>query len=822
MKFSCFSLSILIIILSQSCKSQYIVGQSVKFDQASELIIYLDENSDHLVQWAAKEMTSGMGQILDREVQLKYVNTFTSSSNGIYIGNPHSAWVKNIPASIPGEIEGKWEHFSIQKHKGQLLILGSDVRATAYGIFELAERMGVSPWIWWADSKPERKEEITFDIPKEGVVQGPSVQFRGIFLNDEDWGLQPWAAHTFEPEVEDIGPKTYEKIFQLLIRLKANTIWPAMHPCTKAFFSIPGNKEMAEKYHIYIGTSHAEPMLRNNVDEWNEEEDGDYNYFTNSSKVKDYWQERIAETKDVNSIITLGMRGIHDSGMKGNRSQEEKVQMLETIIQDQRVILSEKMEKPLQSIPQVFIPYKEVLSLYNEGLKIPEDVSLIWTDDNYGYIRRLSDETEQKRMGGSGIYYHLSYWGRPHDYLWLSTTQPGLIWYEMSRAYQNGAQKIWIANVGDIKPAEYNMEFFLDLAWDVHSIQEKSIKDHLIDWCEREFGENVGKEIAGVKEEYYRLAFLRKPEYMGWSQTEPTTQTGPTEFSLANANEIQRRIDAYKELVEKIEQIKSKISEEKQGAFFQMVEYPVKGAALMNQKFLYYQQSRMANSKEEKDKLVKSSQMSFDQIKALTESYNKEIASGKWDKMMSMKARNLPVFHMPTYSLKDSVFVDAESTPEPIFLQASGFSSAKGKEGFEWRAVKGLGYSSTSMTLFPLNHYSFQGEFPALIYKFDIEKPGKYEVEIRALPNHSNNFNHQIQLQVNGNLMEAVNINTKGRSKIWKENVLRNYAAARFLVEFEEKGEQIISVHVNQTGIVLDQISITAEGYPDYYEVRKE
>ena len=269
-------------------------------------------------------------------------------------------------------------------------------------MFALSARMGVSPWYWWADVAPVRQKTISIKI-EDYTSRSPSVKYRGIFLNDEDWGLQPWAAKTFEPETGDIGPKTYAKIFELLLRLKANTIWPAMHPSTKAFYTIPGNKEVAAEYQIFVGTSHAEPMLRNNVGEWDKKKFGDYDYSTNRNVVKNYWQERIEELgPDDKYIVTLGMRGIHDSGMQGNYTKEEKVAMLETIISDQRKMLENVLKKDVKSIPQAFVPYKEVLEIYSDGARIPADVTLVWPDDNHGYIRQLSNAEERKRSGGAG------------------------------------------------------------------------------------------------------------------------------------------------------------------------------------------------------------------------------------------------------------------------------------------------------------------------------------------------------------------------------------------------------------------------------------
>ncbi|WP_258104215.1 glycosyl hydrolase 115 family protein [Marinoscillum sp. MHG1-6] len=812
-----------LILISVSCADGVEDSKFVITKDSKDIRICVDQNADDLVKWAAKELSDDMEDILGRKVPVVLIDDVIEGASDIYIGTIEDKLVQGLSKNYLPSLQGKWENFVVDLDQRNLAIVGSDIRGTLYGVFDLAEKMGISPSSWWADVVPTQNDSIVIDMLTYDSQRGPSVQFRGIFLNDEDWGLQPWAAHTFEPETGDIGPKTYEKIFQLLLRLKANTIWPAMHPSTQAFFKVSGNRKMAEKYHIVVGTSHAEPMLRNNVDEWDHERYGEFNYFTNEDGIKSYWQERVEQTKNGDYLYTVGMRGIHDSGMEGEASREEKIQMLEKVIEDQRTMLSNTLGKSAKEVPQVFVAYKEVLELYDNGLLVPEDITLMWSDDNYGYIRRLSDQAEQKREGGSGVYYHLSYWGRPHDYLWLSTTQPGLIWYEMTRAFQNGAKKIWIANVGDIKPAEYNMEFFLDLAWDVNSISEETIHEHLVDWASREFGNSVGKEVAGVMDEYYRLAFLRKPEYMGWSQTEPTTSTRMTGFTTSNNNEIQRRIDAYMRLVHRVESIKSKLVENRD-AFFQLVEYPVKCAAFMNHKFLYAQQSAIEKDEQQKSMLNLKVQLAFDSIVTLTEKYNKEISDGKWDHMMSMKPRELPVFDLPEYHLADEypesasdVTKSDESTP--VFIQGSDYSEARSFDNYVWKTIAGLGYSMSGVTLYPFEHKVFSQESPYLEYNFEVKNPGSYLIRIRCLPTHSNDFNHKIWIETDKATSESISLNTKGRSTDWKVNVLRNYQEAAFPVNFERSGEQRLRVYINQTGIVIDQISVNPIGYPEYYEI---
>ncbi|MBD0823710.1 glycosyl hydrolase 115 family protein [Aestuariibaculum marinum] len=580
------------------------------------------------------------------------------------------------PYDYPLEFKNQWESYLYKTVSNPnkninkaFVIAGTQPRGTAYGVFNLSKQIGVNPWYWWADVPAKKQSEL---IIKESnyFSKEPSVKFRGIFLNDEDWGLQPWAAKTFEPETGDIGPKTYTKIFELLLRLNANAIWPAMHPSTKAFFHYPGNAKMAELYNIVIGTSHAEPMLRNNVDEWDKAELGGFDYKNNKNTVYNYWEDRVKAAKNIDAIYTIGMRGVHDSGMEGVKSKDEAVDLLDGIIKDQRGLLEKYINSDASQVPQAFTVYKEVLDLYKNGLEVPDDITLVWTDDNYGYIRSLSDTKEQQRTGGGGVYYHASYWGRPHDYLWLSTTSPYLIWEEMMKAYVLNNKNIWILNVGDIKPAEYNTQLFLDMAYDTSQFEHiEAIPQHQEDFFTDIFGEDKGKTIADLKTKYYHLAFERKPEFMGWSQTEPTTQIHKSDYTAFSfGDETSIRIATYEAIEIKVKSIEQQLPEELKSSFVQLVSYPVEAASNMNKKFLYRDKS-MAYTYQGRTSAYAyrdSSNQAYKKIASLTEKYN-ALSNGKWNGMMDMKPRNLPVYQMPEIVLyknssEDILGVSVEDT----------------------------------------------------------------------------------------------------------------------------------------------------------------
>lgn len=603
-------------------------------------------------------------------------NISEAEGNVIVIGAVSSKFIQQflIDKNWAAGFEKQWESYGYKtilnpnkKIKKAFVIAGTNPRGTAYGVFDLSKKIGVSPWNWWADVPAKESKELIIKQP-DFYSNEPSVKFRGIFLNDEDWGLQPWAAKTFEPETNDIGPKTYAKIFELLLRLKANTIWPAMHSSTKAFFHYPGNARMASLYNIVLGTSHAEPMLRNNVDEWDEKKWGRFNYKTNKENVYKYWENRVKEAKGIDGFYTIGMRGVHDSGMEGVKNNDEAVTLLNEVVKDQRGLLQKYINPDVTKVPQVFTVYKEVLDLYKNGLVVPEDITLVWTDDNYGYIRSLSNAEEQKRLGGSGVYYHVSYWGRPHDYLWLDTTNPYLLQEEMMKAYNLNNKEIWILNVGDIKPAEYNTQLFLDMAYDADKFQEsKAITAHQKQFYAEIFGDKYAEDITNIQADYYQLAFERKPEFMAWSQTEPTTGIFNTAYNpLGNGDEIQQRISAYEKIEKEVEIIEKQLPENSKSAYTQLVSYPVKAASNMNKKFLFRDKA-LTYAKQGRKSIFKYKEMAndaYNTIVSLTEHYN-QLSNGKWKGFMDMKPRRLPVFDNPEINILDI----ASKTPIGISVE---------------------------------------------------------------------------------------------------------------------------------------------------------
>ena len=693
--------------------------------------------------------------------------------------------LKAVSADVSA-LTGKKQAFLLQVlPDGKLLVAGSDSHGTAYGIMELSRLIGVSSWEWWADVTPEKK--TSFVLPAEyQTLQSPSVEYRGIFINDEDWGLMPWSSQTYEPSdiKGHIGPKTNARIFELLLRLRANTYWPAMHECTLPFFLTEGNRKVAEEYGIFIGSSHCEPMVCSAAGEWRRRGQGDYDYVNNSASVYKFWEDRVKEVAQQGNIYTLGMRGVHDGQMQGAKTVAEQKAVLERVLKDQRGLLQKYVNKDVTAIPQAFIPYKEVLDIYNAGLQVPDDVTLIWCDDNYGYIRHFPTAEERARKGGNGIYYHVSYWGRPHDYLWLGTFSPYLLHQQMKLAYDRGIQKMWVLNVGDIKPAEYQIELFLDMAWNIDEVNEIGVTAHLKSWLGREFGSNCAEELLPAMEAHYQLSYIRKPEFMGNTREEERDPKYKVIKDLPWSEQtISERLRSYTALSDVVERMESNIPADRQDAYFQLVKYPVQAAAQMNRKILTAQLARHSKAD------WKQSDAAFDSIASLTQQYN-SLQNGKWNRMMDFQPRKLPVFKRVEHTTATEPMV----TDRKIFCKWNAMECTYGKPV----PYEGLGYERKAAGI---------RKGSSLTFAFDDYGKDSVEVEIRLLPSHPLDEKQlRFAISVDEAVPQTVSYETKGRSEEWKENVLRNQAIRKVTLPINKQASHKLVITALDEGVVLDQV----------------
>jgi hypothetical protein len=527
------------------------------------------------------------------------------------------------------DLRNKWESFVITPVKAPLpgikealVIAGSDKRGTIYGIYELSEQLGVSPWYWWADVPVKRHKEA-YVLPGRYASGEPAVRYRGIFLNDEAPCLTGWTREKFG----GMNAKFYSKVFELLLRLRANYLWPAMWE--NAFNEDdPENPRLADEYGIVMGTSHHEPMMRAH-EEWIRHKanygNGQWNYATNADGLKQFFRDGIARNGSYENLVTIGMRGDGDEAMPTTGSLQSDIQLVERIMADQRQILSEELHTDAARVPQLWALFTEVQKFYENGLHVPDDVTLLWTDDNTGNLRRLPTSDERKRRGGAGIYYHLDMHGGPFAYQWINTNPLPKIWEQMNLAHEYGANRIWIANVGDLKPLELPIEFFLRLSWNPDYWTKDRIAEYSRRWAEREFGPAHAAEIADVVSKYTKYNGWRKPELIA-SDT----------FSVQNYREAERVSAAWREVTEEAERLYSLLPQEQRDAFYQLVLHPTKASGIVAQMNIAAGRNRLfarqgrASANKEADRV----RALFKEDQALSDYYNHELAGGKWNHLM--------------------------------------------------------------------------------------------------------------------------------------------------------------------------------------------
>jgi len=531
-------------------------------------------------------------------------------------------------------IKGKWEGWQVQTVANPmpgveraLVVVGSDKRGTIYGIYEISEQIGVSPWYWWADV-PVKQSKSLYVSAAQAVSDAPVVQYRGIFLNDEAPALTGWVKEKYGGYKHGF----YEKVFELILRLRGNYLWPAMWDA--AFYDDdPLNGKLADEYGVVMGTSHHEPMTRAQR-EWARHGKGPWDYHRNEAVLKDFWKTAVDQRKDLEKVVTIGMRGDGDEPM----SEESNVALLEKIVADQRAMLS-------PGTTQLWALYKEVQEYYEKGMRVPDDVLLLWCDDNWGNIRRLPTAEERKRPGGAGVYYHFDYVGGPRSYKWVNVTPLPKIWEQMHLAWQYKADRMWIVNVGDLKPMEVPIEFFLSYAWNPSAWPAERLPEYLKLWAAREFGARQADEIADLVAKYVKYNGRRKPELL-----EPST------YSLVNYNESARVVGEYQALAARAEKVYAALPASQKDAFFQLVLYPIKAGSVVNELYataglnkLYAVQGRSSTNA-----LTARARELFAQDEALVAQYH-ALGGGKWNHMMSQAHLGYTYWNQPTVNVMPPV-----------------------------------------------------------------------------------------------------------------------------------------------------------------------
>jgi len=536
-------------------------------------------------------------------------------------------------------VTGQWEAFVLQTVAKPLpgvtqalVVAGSDKRGAIYGIYDISEQIGVSPWYFWADV-PVVHRDALFVKPGRYMEGPPAVKYRGIFLNDEAPALSGWVREKFgmapvtnnparPPDVVNMNHEFYSKVFELILRLKGNYLWPAMW--NNAFNEDdPLNPKTADEYGIVMGTSHHEPMLRAQK-EWTRHGTGPWDYSKNADVLRAFWTEGVRRNKDYESIVTIGMRGDGDRPMAGT-SLDANVKLLEQIVADQRQIIAGQVNPDPAKVPQLWALYKEVQEYYEKGMRVPDDVTLLWSDDNWGNIRRLPTPEERKRSGGAGVYYHFDYVGGPRNYKWIDTNPIPKIWEQMNLALHYGADRIWIVNVGDLKPMEFPIDFSLNFARDPKRWPQEKLGEFTQLWAEREFGPEHASEIADLVATYLKYAGRRKPELLD-----------PATFSLTNYQEADRIVGDFHSLIARAEKLQNELPAASRPAFFELVLHPAKAYGQVAELYiaagrnrLYAAQGR-ASANDEAARVKALFQADID----LTNYYNHTLLDGKWDHMM--------------------------------------------------------------------------------------------------------------------------------------------------------------------------------------------
>lgn len=737
------------------------------------------------------------------------------------VGDPESERMfRELGVNVEA-IRGKWEHYLIAAGKKpksanqgvQLVVVGSDPRGAAYGLMALSEKIGVSPWTWWADVPVVQRDQVVVSVA-DPIVDGPKVKYRGFFINDEDWGLEPWARHTFDRESGSIGPKTYEKIFELMLRLRANTLWPGMHLVTKSFNSFRENPKLAAEYGIVMGSSHCEPLLTNNEAEWSREVDGAWSWETNREGILAFLGERVRENSKFESLWTVGMRGIHDRPLDGGGDLNGKTRRLEDIFAAERKLLAPLGGGDPSKVPQVFIPYKEVLEIYNNGLKVPDDVTLMWVDDNHGWIRRLPNEEERKRSGGSGVYYHLSYWGRPQSYLWLDTTPPAQVWAEMTKAAAYGVDRVWVVNVGDIKSIEKGTDYFLQLAWNPSNPKLADQAGWLRQWSGQSFGQEHAEEIGAILSEYYRLCWGNRPEHIG-RNIEDDQLLDP---EIADAY-----MAACDKLYARTLSVGQKLRPEYRDAYFQLVEYPVSGMTGTVVKVLSARESRRVVERDSAraQKAADRAEAAWKRIVEDTRRYNEVIAGGKWRRIMHNEPlpgneRNSSSLTPPLVSRKPGD-PGRETRPGPkrptvrLSVRDAGVKSAGGAT---FKLLDGLGTDGTVAVAEPRVAVPVVDDKKSarLDWVFESATSGEVRLMINALPTHhpsgmSSQGGVKCAVRVNDGPLQWAEFSYDHSGRDWSKRVLVAKMSTTVSAQLAA-GKQKVAVYAMGSDVVIDSVEV--------------
>ncbi|GAA4728941.1 glycosyl hydrolase 115 family protein [Flavisolibacter ginsenosidimutans] len=823
-------------------------GSFVLSDGSGTSTILVDKNDDWLVNKAAQLLQTDIEKVTGKKPVI--VDNLSSSKNVVIVGSLHSVFIQKLIAAKELDVknlQGKWEAFRLQTIDKPfagidkaLVIVGSDKRGTAYGVLELSKQIGVSPWWWWADV-PVKKKQSVFIKPGIYNFGSPSVKYRGIFINDEAPAFSGWTKEKFG----GVNHLVYEKIFELLLRLKANYLWPAMWG--NAFNDDDTlNSVLADKWGIVMGTSHHEPMLRAQQ-EWKRYGKGPWDYTKNDSTLRAFWKRGIQNMGKHESIVTVGMRGDGDMPM----TQGTAIGLLEKIVADQRKIIEDVTHKPASQTPQMWALYKEVQDYYDKGMRVPDDVTLLLCDDNWGNLRKLPKLNEPKRSGGYGIYYHFDYVGGPRNYKWINTNNIARVWEQMHLAKEYGVNQVWIVNVGDLKPMEFPISFFLDYAWDTKKWNEDNLHNYYTQWASEQFGAAHAKEIGEILRKYSQYAARRKPELLD----EKT-------YSLVDYDEWERVVKEWDELEQRAEGVNKQLSPEYKDAFFELVLHPVKAFDNLHKMYLDVALNHLKaehNAASANDYANRVTQL-YETDSLLSVAYN-QIANGKWNHMMDQTHigytywQQPPVNKMPTVvtfpessldhktqraqwmidsiskilrnsidkiaqrqNKKNASFTEENNV---VSIKAIHFTKSINSSSIKWKAIPDIGKDGSGISTFPVTASTqLSSSRPHIEYDFYCINKGKANLNLYFSPTlnfHNDSTGLQYAVSIDDEKPQIFSLNKEEATPIWSKWVADNIIIKKSEHHLLKPGKHTIKYWMISPGIVLQKLVLDFGGLKPSY-----
>ncbi|WP_295230756.1 glycosyl hydrolase 115 family protein [uncultured Chryseobacterium sp.] len=789
----------------------------------SGLTLFSDSDSDKGILRAVANLQSDFQKVTGIQPNLISQN---SGVNGMLIIIGEAGKSKTIDALIKAKkidgnlLKNKNEKFIIQNISNPfpgvseaIVIAGSNKRGTIYGIYEMSQQIGVSPWYYWADVPVEKKENIYF---KKGIYTDgePAVEYRGIFLNDEEPSLGSWARVTFG----GINSKFYEKVFELILRMKGNYIWPAMWG--KAFYDDDAlSGPLADEMGIVMGTSHHEPMAlaqtdwhryikRNNLPNV-------WDYAKNADVLKKFWRSGMERSKNWEKLVTVGMRGDGDEAM----GEGTNIALLEKIVKDQRKIIADVTGKKPERTPQVWALYKEVQDYYDKGMRVPDDVILLFCDDNWGNVRKLPDLSKPLHKGGYGMYYHFDYVGGPRNSKWINISPIQRVWEQMNLSYEHKVDKVWVVNVGDLKPMEFPISFFLDMAWNPKQFNANNLFQYTEKWSAQQFGEKHAKEIAEMINTYAKYNRRVTPETLNWKT-----------YSLENYNEFETVLNDYRALALKALRLKEDIPAEYQDAYYQLVLYPIDACSNLYEMYYAVAKNRELAAKKDPEANQYADQVKqcFERNAELDNYYNNVVAGGKWQHMMDQMRIGYKTWADGKENIMPEVTYvsEADIPKEKVFqekngyvsIEAENFARMQNSDRIHWEVIPDFGKTKSGVTTFPQNAYPKADENVYLEYDINFESKGEFEVQLLLAP--TLNFNHnkglRYEISFDGQAPQVVNFNGhyKGELGRWQsEHIIRSMTKH----QIAQPGKHTLRFRVLEPGIVLEKILIDTGGLKPSY-----